>query len=391
VLRPLADFLQTEAAGGVVLLVATIAALVWANTFSGAYTDFWHHTVRLGIADASIEEDLQHWVNDGLMAIFFFVVGLEIKRELVIGELRDPKTAALPAIAALGGMVLPALLFVAVTAGTDASKGWGIPMATDIAFAVGVLALLGPRIPSPLKLFLLTLAIVDDVGAIIVIAFFYSDDLEPRWMLGGVVAVLVILAMRRARISPPIAYLLPAVALWVCTFESGVHATLAGVVLGVLTPAVWPHSEASPIERLEHRLHPVASFAVVPVFALANAGVAIGIGDLGDALASSTAWGVVVGLIAGKIVGVSAATLLAARTGAGRLPPGVTPRQIVGVSALAGIGFTVSLFIAELSFGGGRGPLADAKIGVLLASVVGGGLGAAILRGRPGSNSNSRE
>jgi len=380
ILSPLADFLKTETAGGVVLLLGTAVALVWANITTDGYEDFWHNGLTLGFGDFSISEDLRHWVNDGLMTLFFFVVGLEIKRELVCGELRDPKAAALPAIAALGGMVVPALVFLAITSGTDASKGWGIPMATDIAFAVGVVTLLGSRVPSPLKLFLLTLAIVDDIGAIVVIALFYGDDLEPRWLLGALIAVFTVVVLQRARVSSPLAYVLPGVVLWVCVLESGVHATLAGVALGLLTPAVWRHG-GDPLVTLEHRLHPIVSFGVIPVFAIANAGVSVAPGTLGDALGSSTTWGIIAGLVAGKMLGVSLATLVAARIGAGRLPAGVRPVHVVGVAALAGIGFTVSLFVAELSFGGGDGPLADAKIGVLLASLAAASIGAAILQG----------
>jgi len=382
---PLSEFLETESAGGVVLLLGTIVAFTWANISIDGYEDFWRNGLTIGVGDFSISENLRGWVNDGLMTLFFFVVGLEIKRELACGELRDPKAAALPAIAAVGGMLVPALLFLAITAGTGASEGWGIPMATDIAFAVGVVGLLGTRVPSPLKLFLLTLAIVDDIGAIVVIALFYGEDLEPRWLLVALIDVVAVLVMQRARVSSPLAYVAPGTVLWVSVLESGVHATLAGVALGLLTPAVWPH-RGDPLVTLEHRLHPAVSFGIVPLFAIANAGVSIAPDALGDALGSAATWGIVVGLVVGKVVGVSTATFAAARIGAGRLPPGVRPLHVVGTGAIAGIGFTVSLFVAELSFGGGEGPLADAKIGVLLASVAAATIGAVILQvaGRSG-------
>ena len=373
VVTPLAEFLGTEAAGGVVLLVATLAALVWANAFPDTYVDFWHAELTIGV-----KEDLQHWVNDGLMTIFFFVVGLEIKRELVLGELRDPRTAALPALAALGGMVVPAAIYVAWNAGSDTVDGWSVPMATDIAFAIGVLALIGSRAPAPLKLFLLTLAIVDDIGAILVIAVFYTDTVEITWLYGAMVAMGAVFALRHFRVSPVFAYLLPGTALWFCVLESGVHATLAGVVLGLTTPAVWPHGPR-PLERLEHWLHPVSSFVVVPVFALANAGVRVDADSVSDALGSVVTWGILCGLVVGKLAGVTVATLVSHRIGIGRLPAGIGRREVGGAAALAGIGFTVALFVSDLSFGDRPDVLREAKLAVLAASVVAGVLGTAVL------------
>jgi len=372
------DFVSVEALGGLALLAATIAALVWANLAGGdSYADLWHTELTLGVRDLSITEDLRHWVNDGLMTVFFFVVGLEIKRELVEGDLRDPKTAALPALAALGGMVLPAALFLAFNPSAPGSDGWGIPVATDIAFAVGVLALLGSRIPKGLKLFLLTLAIVDDVGAILVIAVFYSDGLSGRWLGAAVATLLVFFLFQRLGIRHPVAYIAPAVVLWVCTLESGVHATIAGVVLGLLAPnQEW---RAQPvIDRLERLVHPWTSFVIVPLFALANAGVLLGGDVVAAAHTSRITLGVVAGLVLGKTLGISAAVGAAVRLRLGRLPPGVRPRQVVGAAMLAGIGFTVSLFIAELSFGGGD-RLADAKVGILAASLISGIAGALVL------------
>jgi NhaA family Na+:H+ antiporter len=370
-------FISVEALGGLALLGAAIVALVWANVAGDSYTDLWHTGLTLGIGNFSIREDLGAWVNDGLMAIFFFVVGLEIKRELVAGDLRDPKTAALPALAALGGMVLPALLFFAINPSEPARDGWGIPVATDIAFAVGVLALLGPRCPKGLKLFLLTLAIVDDIGAILVIAVFYSAGVSGPWLGGAVAVLLVVFILQRCGVVSPFAYALPAVVLWVCMFESGVHATIAGVVLGLITPnQVWRGRPV--LERLEAVIHPWTSFLIIPVFALANAGVDLGGGVLGDALSSRITLGVIVGLVVGKTLGISAAVAIAVKLRLGRLPAGVHARELIGAAALAGIGFTVSLFIAELSFEGDA-RVGDAKIGILAASVIAGAIGGLVL------------
>ena len=375
------EFVSVEALSGLVLLGAAMVALVWANVAPSSYTDVWGHELTLGIGEASISLSLAHWINDTLMTLFFFVVGLEIKRELVEGELRDRRNAVLPVLAALGGMVLPALLFLALNAGGAGADGWGIPMATDIAFSLGVLAVLGTSVSSGVKLFLLTLAIVDDIGAILVIAIFYTSDLRPVWLLGALGAVAVVGLMRRVGVQHPGLYVIPGFALWLCLYESGVHATIAGVVLGLLTPVI-PGPSAGPAERLEHRLHPWSSFLVVPLFALANAGVLLGAGAIERAGTSAVTWGIAVGLVVGKMLGITALTLLALRLGLGRLPAGMRARQVVGVGAVAGIGFTVSLFVADLSFTGAL--LDDAKIGILGASVVAGVLGAIVLRLTPG-------
>jgi NhaA family Na+:H+ antiporter len=319
-------FLELEAAGGIVLLGATVAALVWANSpWQAGYHAFW--------------EPLHTVVNDGLMSVFFFVVGLEIKRELVTGELRHPKAVGLPVVAALGGMVVPAAIYGAVNAGGPASAGWGIPMATDIAFAVGVVSLLGDRVPSPLKLFLLTLAIADDIGAILVIAVFYVGG--PSWS-------------------------------WL---------TVAGVALGLLTPARPGRPAQVPVgERLESALHPWTSFVVVPLFALANAGVPLSAGPLRAAVTSAVGAGIVLGLVVGKTVGVTAGAWLAVRLGLGRLPDGVSWLQLVSVSAVAGIGFTVSLFITGLAFDD-PALRETATLAVLVASALAALLGAALSAG----------
>lgn len=374
---PLVDFLRDEASGGVALMLATVAALIWANTAGDSYILFWDHEITVGFGALAIREDLQHWVNDALMALFFFVVGLEIKRELVTGELRDRKAATLPVLAALGGAILPALIFLAVTAGGQGGEGWAIPMATDIAFAVGVLALLGDRISSGVKLLVLTIAIVDDIVAISVIALFYSNDLSVDWLLAALLGLLAIVLLRRMGVIYVLIYVPIGLFVWVATFESGVHATIAGVALGLLTPA-RPVAGRRVLEELEHRLHPVTSFAVVPLFALANAGVAVNAGTLGGAATSRVAWAIALGLVLGKLLGIAGASLLALRLGFGTLPEGVQQKQVWGVAALGGIGFTVSLFIAQLAYTDAA-TIDTAKVGIFAGSLISGLLGAVLL------------
>ncbi|WP_408897679.1 Na+/H+ antiporter NhaA [Nocardioides sp. R1-1] len=414
VARPLREFLHIESSGSILLLAATVVALLWVNLpfdgWAAGYDHFWHTPVGLEIGDWRLEESLQHWVNDGLMTIFFFVVGLEIKYELVHGDLRDPRTAALPIVAAFGGMVVPAVLYVLIAGGGDAGAGWGIPMATDIAFAVGVLGVLGRRVPSAARLFLLTLAIVDDIGAILVIALFYTSDLSLGWLAGAVGLLATMALLRAVRVWSIPVYVVLGVAAWFALLESGVHATLAGVAIGLLTPAgallrpqvasdyaadcLRDHeldaeelhrlrfllAESVPmVERLQSRLHPVSSYVVLPVFALANAGVALGDGVLGDALGSAVALGIGAGLVLGKPLGIALACVLAIRLGIGRMPEGTTWMQLVGVGAVAGIGFTVSLFIAGLSFPDSALLTAEAKVGILVASVVAAVVGVVLL------------
>lgn len=378
VLSPLREFLRSEAGGGVLLLAATITALVWANSpWAGSYQDFWHTNLSIGSGSWGIREDLQHWVNDALMVVFFFLIGLEIKRELVVGELHDPKAASLPALAALGGMAVPAMVFLAVAGGGDGSRGWAIPMATDIAFVVGILALLGSRVPAGLKVFLLTLAIVDDIGAIVVIAAFYSSGVSGLWLAGAIVALMGVVAARRLGLVHPIAYVPIGVIAWYCTYRAGIHPTIAGVALGLLTPA-RPVEGREVLEHLEHRLHPWSSYLVVPIFALANAGVPLGSGALGAAAGSRLTWAVALGLVAGKALGISAVAWGATRAGAGRLPAGVGMNHVLGASALAGIGFTVSLFITGLAFTSEELQM-QAKIGILAGSIIAALVGAGIL------------
>jgi NhaA family Na+:H+ antiporter len=430
VLQPLQSFLATEAAGGVLLLIATAIALVWANSpWQDVYEDLWHTELSIGLGSWSLSYDLGHWVSDGLMTLFFLVVGLEIKREVLTGELRDPRAAAVPVVAAVGGMVVPALLFLAIVGGGEAARGWGIPMATDIAFAVGVLTLVARSAPPGIKPFLLTLAIVDDIGAILVIALFYSSGVSMTPLLIACAAFATIVLLQQIHVRAAPIYVLIGVVAWVATAKSGIHPTIAGVVLGLLTPAVPfqrptavsreahriadatvdepdpPDADApywlylaglsreavSPLARTEALLHPWVSYVIVPLFALANAGVDLSGRALTDAATSSLALGIVVGLVVGKPLGIALATALAVRTRLGPLPAGARWSHVVGVGAVAGIGFTISLLITDLAFEGSD-LLQPAKAGILVASVLAGLVGAAILRGRPsGGASGPRE
>jgi NhaA family Na+:H+ antiporter len=374
----LAEFAHDEAAGAVVLVVATVVGLAWANLATAGYQGFWGHEVRFDLIGVHVGETYAEVVNDGFMAIFFFVVGLEIKRERVVGELRDRRAAALPFFAAIGGMVVPALVFLALNA-TDAGarRGWAIPMATDIAFVMGVIALLGRRLPPPLRLFLLTLAIVDDIGAILVIAAFYTDHLVVGWLVGAFAVVAMIVAMRRLGVRAIWPYVLVGLPLWFCVLESGVHATIAGVVLGLLTPA-RPVDGRSVLEELEHFFHPISAFVVVPIFAVANTGIVLSRGSVADALSSTLAWGVMLGLLVGKPVGITLATTLGRALKVGRLPAGLELRHVMGGGIVAGIGFTVSLFVTELSFG--AGPTGDvSKLAILTASALAAAAGSVVL------------
>jgi NhaA family Na+:H+ antiporter len=427
VVQPMQRLLAHEAAGGTVMLVAALLAIAWANSpWSQSYVDLWATPLRVELGDV-IRLDhlsLQAWVNDALMTVFFLLVGVEIKREIVHGGLRDARAVALPVLAALGGMLAPALIYAAFNHDGPGSGGWAIPMATDIAFAVGVLTLLGRRVPPAAKVFLLTLAVADDIGAIIVIAIFYAGSPSLGWLLAAAAAVVVIFLMRRGDVQSLAPYLAVGAFLWLALLESGVHATLAGVALGLLTPA-WPlrsprrfpaHARSvldaverayydrvltdvefveneqriaevarlamystSPLERLERALSPWVAYVIVPTFALANAGVALNRDALAGIATEPVTLGVIVGLVVGKTIGVLGFTRLGVAIGLGRLPAGTTWRHMVGLATVAGVGFTVALFLASLSF---DDPAlnASAKIGILTASVLAGLLGAAILR-----------
>ena len=411
VARPVREFLRVEAAGSLLLLLAAAVALVWANSpWASSYDSLWHTHLVLDVGPLHLDESLQHWVNDALMVVFFFVVGLEIKYELVNGDLRDPKTAALPIIAAVGGMVVPAGLYLALNPpGSDGSAGWGIPMATDIAFAVGVLGILGRRIPSAARLFLLTLAIVDDIGAILVIAVFYTSDLSLGWLalavgLLGVMAVAKSLKIwtvvfyavaRRRRCGSPCSSR-ACTRRWpasrsACSRPRGRCSTrrspAATPPTRCATATSTPTSSrrlrflmkesVSVVERLQSTLHPVSAYVVLPVFALANAGVELG--AIGKVFTEPVGLGIILGLVLGKPVGIFLASFAAVRLGLGRLPDGTSWPMVLGLGAVGGIGFTVSIFIAGLSFPGADLLTEEAKIAILLASLLAAVVGVAVL------------
>lgn len=422
-LRPFQEFVRLEASGGILLLICTVVALAWANSAWGKiYADLWHTQVAIGAGGWVLSKDLLHWINDGLMVLFFFVVGLEIKREILAGELAGWQKAALPIFAAAGGMIVPAAIYLAVNYGTIGARGWGIPMATDIAFALGALTLLGNRVPVELKVFLTALAIVDDIGAVLVIALFYTSALAWLNLAVAGLFLLLLIAANRAGIRKPLVYGLLGIGLWLMFLQSGIHATVAGVLLAMTIPsgarivanqflvksrdilvafakaseqressqigaeqqAALQELEAAcdevqaPLHQLEIALHPWVTYFILPLFALANAGVVVA-GDVLSHLALPVSVGVIAGLVMGKQVGISLSTWLAVKARFAVLPSGITWRQIYGVSWLGGIGFTMSLFIASLAFEG-TPSLSVAKIGILTASVIAAMVGLLIVR-----------
>lgn len=423
ILRPFQEFANREASSGISLLVCTVVALVWANSPWGqSYIDLWHAEGTIGIVPYVLSQSLLHWINDGLMAVFFFVVGLEIKRELVTGELASFRHAALPIAAAIGGMVVPASIYATLNRGTAGVPGWGIPMATDIAFALGALALLGNRIPLSLKVFLTALAIVDDIGAVLVIALFYTTGMNWLALLFGGMLLGILYLGNRTGVRDPKFYVVFGAGLWLAFLESGVHATIAGVLLAMTIPAysridprqfldttsqllaefqkagipqssAWVSAEQrdvvlaieeaceqveTPLQRFEHALHPWVTFLIMPIFALANAGVSLQ-GNLMEAWTHPVSLGTIAGLVIGKQVGITAASWLAVKSRIAALPSRVTWWQVYGVSWLGGIGFTMSLFIASLAFGEGE-LLTSAKLGILTASVFAGVVGWLLLK-----------
>ncbi len=409
--QPVSDFMAIQSSSGILLGICTIVALGFANSsWAEAYAHFWHTPIALTVGSFHLEHSLLHWVNDGLMAIFFFVIGLEIKREFVFGELSDPKKVVLPVAAAVGGAVLPAVIYFMLQGSGPGVHGWAIPMATDIAFVVGFLALLGSRVPRGLTVMLLTLAIVDDLLAIVVIALFYSSSLNWLALLGAAISVLFMHIMRRLEIRSVGAYWVAGIVIWLFTLKSGIHPTIAGVVLGLMTPSeVWikpfefrktidairrrlhegvtgedesnlikhtAHTAVesiSPLERLEHDLHPWVSFVIMPIFALGNAAVPIS----AESMASPVAFAVALGLIFGKPFGIFITSYLTVKLGYAALPTGVRWPVLFAAACLAGIGFTMSLFVAGLSF---SGPILDAaKGGVLMGSGLSAVLGLGLL------------
>ncbi len=409
--RPLRNFLAIETASSVLLLAATLVALAVANSpWREGWEHFWHQELALRVGSFELALGLSHWVNDALMAIFFFVVGLEIKREMTIGELASRERAMLPVFGALGGMVAPAAIYLLLVPRGDATLGWGIPMATDIAFAVAALAVLGRRVAPGLKVFLLALAIVDDLGAVTVIAVFYTDEIRLAALVAAGLGLGLVYLTRLAGVRAYAPYFAVGAVVWLATLGSGVHATVAGVLLGLLTPVHAPpeqltlvarlreqaeealgrlaqgasHADAperllqqvrdlsreaqSPLEYLEQKLHPWVAFVVMPIFALANAGVPLDASTLGAEPGGAVAIAVAAGLLIGKPLGITVFALVAVKLGIASLPKRVTAGAVLGAGLLGGIGFTMALFITALAFG--AGPLASAaKVGVLVASL----------------------
>ncbi|MFL6180197.1 MAG: Na+/H+ antiporter NhaA [Actinomycetes bacterium] len=378
-----ADALRQETVGGALLLGAAIAGIVFANSaWSGAYDDIKNFVV--GPEALHLNLTLEQWAADGLLAIFFFVAGLELKRELIVGTLRDPAQAVLPVLAAFGGMVMPALIFLAITSGdSQVQSGWAIPMATDIAFALAVLAVVGSHLPPALRAFLLTLAVVDDLGAITVIAVFFTDNLKVVPLVISVVLLLLYYLLQRARVTSRWIYLPLAFGIWTLVHASGVHATVAGVALGLLT-RVRPDSdeERAPAERLEHRIRPISAGVAVPIVAVLSAGVAVSLSTMADQVEEPLLIGIALGLVVGKLVGVFGATWLTARFTRAHLDASVRWIDMVGLSLVSGVGFTVSLLMAELAFEDDDQSLATAKAGILLGSLVAAVFAGVILRFR---------
>jgi NhaA family Na+:H+ antiporter len=423
VLSPFARFFRLESAGGIVLIACTLIAVAWANSpWGDAYHHLWETKLAFSLGPWSISHTIHHWINDGLMAVFFFLVGLEIKREALIGELTSLRKAALPGAAALGGMVVPALLYFALNAGGPGASGWGIPMATDIAFALGVLALMGPRVPLALKVFLTALAIVDDIGAVLVIALFYTGQIAWGALGAGLLLIGVAALANRLGVRGPLPYLLLGIVVWSCFLASGVHATVAGVLMAMTIPSrtridadeFMEHADRNlqdfraarapgssvltnlrqqtalqglesateaaqaPLQRIEHDLHAPVAFLVIPLFALANAGVTLS-GGIADSVTHPVTLGIILGLVIGKPLGITLFSWLAVRAGWAELPAGISWKAVHAVSWLGGIGFTMSLFVAGLAFQDG-GLVDESKLGIFAASLAAGIAGWILLR-----------
>ena len=417
VLTPIEEFIHRQTTSGILLMLCAIAALFIAN---GPWAETYHHILKIpfsiGVGEWVLSMSLHHWINDGLMALFFFVVGLELKRELLVGELSNIKAALLPIIAAIGGMVLPATIYMSMNSSDHTFDGWGIPMATDIAFALGVMALLGGRVPKALLGFLVALAIVDDLGAVLVIAIFYTEQLNLSAIIAAISVLLLLASLNLGGIRKPLPYVLLGILLWAAFLKSGIHATLAGILLAFLIP-IRPkynperflqranellqeirenfraepnivknykmrakvralengiHKVQAPAQVLEHNMHIPTAYLIIPIFSLANAGVPIAWGEIANTLLHPVSLGVIVGLVLGKLIGISGFVWLALKLNIGTLPPSLNMTHIIGASLLGGIGFTMSIFIAELGFANSPEDLLMAKTGVLFASLTAG-------------------
>lgn len=374
-------FFELEAAGGIVLAVAAVLAMIVANSpLHDLYHAFIHAPVVLQIGSFGIAKDAHHWINDGLMAIFFFLVGLELKREALVGELSDIKQILLPALCAVGGMIVPALIYILFNGGNEyAMKGWAIPTATDIAFAIGVLSLLGNKVPNSLKVFLVSIAIFDDLGAIIIIALFYTSELSLLSLAVAGVCLPLLFLLNRMNVVRLTPYLLIGLVMWAAMLKSGVHATLAGVLLAFFIPLTDKSDpEHSPLEELEHDLHNTVAFGILPLFAFANAGISLSDTSI-DSLFHHVPLGITLGLFVGKQIGVMLPFILAVKFKLASPPTGTTTKQIYGVSLLCGIGFTMSLFISGLAFGGVPEGY-DPRLGIILGSLLSGIIGYLVLR-----------
>jgi NhaA family Na+:H+ antiporter len=421
-LKPVSKFIHQEYTSGIVLFLSVVVAIIWVNSpFQESYHHLWDIKFSLGFDDSVLSHPLHIWINDGLMAIFFFVIGLELKREFMAGELSTLRKASMPMIAALGGMLVPALIYFVINRGTEAAHGWGIPMATDIAFALALLSVAGKHIPPSVKVFLSALAVADDLGAVLVIAFFYSTNLQFMPLMIGGGFLLVLIAANALGVRSTAFYLIIGFGVWVGFLLSGVHATIAGVLVAFTIPArtiidekvyseklrklsyEFEHeipnnstlttpkqheiiedikrlslAAETPLQKIEYALHPWVAFVIMPLFALANAGIVIG-GDFFLSLLNPVSIGVIAGLVFGKFIGVLLFTWLMVKTGFAALPKDATWRQMAGVAALAGIGFTMSLFVSALAFNNAE-MITQAKYGILLASLLAGSMGYIILK-----------
>jgi len=426
ILTPFEEFLHKQTTGGIVLLVCTVIALILANgPLADEYDAILHAHVSINVGTWRIDHTVHHWVNDGLMALFFFVVGLEIKREVLVGDLRDIRSATLPIVAAMGGMILPALVYLSINSSGPNATGWGIPMATDIAFAVGVLALLGNRVPKSLYTFLVALAIVDDLGAVSVIAIFYTEQIVWQEIVIAAVIFAGLITLNRTGIRHPLPYFILGIFMWMAFLESGVHATIAGVLTALTVPyrpKLAPIKFAehiqqllerfgdrlennqtsiinyqrqraivhaiehgiqkveSPLQRLEHGFHPVVAFGIVPIFALVNAGIPISGNSIVTVFSDKVGLGIILGLLLGKLLGIAGVSLLTIKLGIAKFPTNCTTTHIIGTALIAGIGFTMSIFIADLAFKGQEDVLLSAKTGILCASFIAGVGGYLLLR-----------
>lgn len=421
---PFEEFIHAQTTTGLILMIMTVVALVLANSpISEAYEHFFHTYIKLEVSSWTLSHSIHHWINDGLMAIFFFIIGLEIKRNITVGELSDIKVAVLPIVAAIGGMLVPALIYLSINAGTDGAIGWGIPMATDIAFAISALVLLGKRVPTSLVTFLVALAIVDDLGAVVVIALFYTNEIHMLWLALALGAFFIMIALNRFGIHAVLPYLIVGILMWYFMLESGVHATIAGVIAAMAIPSKPKYAPialteytckllneydkypiatdhmmherqkailqnikdtidavGTPASRLEHGLHLPVSLLVIPLFALANAGISIDFSSINESIVQPISMGIILGLVAGKVLGIAGLSWLAIKLGIATLPQNTTMSQVFGVSFLGGIGFTMSIFVAELAFAGNSEFIFQAKIGILAASLFAGIFGFVWLR-----------